>query len=134
MIDPAQVPPVSSDELLSRFITQSKQFRPSDGTVKPDAFIPYPHLELSVTRHLQATDVEIWAIGAAVAAAQFKTLCGSAEFLVSNCLAQNLRVEAMPVKDNPNHADIAGWPAAKQDQKAVALHLAAAARFVAVGA
>ena len=32
---------------------------------------------------------------------------------------------------NPNHADVVGWPAAKQDQKAIALVLAASAVFVA---
>jgi hypothetical protein len=130
MIDPAQVPPVAADEPVSRYVTQSKQFRPSDGTVKPDAFIPHPHLALSVTRHLQATEEEVWAVGAAVAAGQGKTLYGRAVVTVSDCQSQKLDVMAVPVEGNPNHADVVGWPAAKQDQKAIALVLAAAASFL----
>ena len=34
MIDPANVPPVTPDELLARFATQCGQFRKSDHTVK----------------------------------------------------------------------------------------------------
>ena len=66
MIDPNNVPAVSDDELLARFVTQSKQCR-GDGTIKPDLFIPYRHVELSVTRHLNATEDEIWSVGYDVA-------------------------------------------------------------------
>jgi hypothetical protein len=31
------------------------------------------------------------------------------------------------IDNNPNHADIEGWPSAKQDQKAIAIKLAASA-------
>ncbi len=51
MIDPHNIPPVVVDELLARFITQAKQFRSTDQSVKPDLFIPYRLTELSVTRH-----------------------------------------------------------------------------------
>lgn len=132
MIDPAQVPAVTEDELLSRFVVQSKQFRASDRTVKPDAFIPHPHAALSVTRHLSASEEELWMIGAAVAAGQGKTLYGRAILQAVACGVQGLRVEAVPVEGNPNHADILGWPAAKQDQNAIALRLAAASTFIEV--
>ena len=40
-----------NDEWLARFILRKEHVR-ADGTVKPDPFIPYKHIELSVTRHL----------------------------------------------------------------------------------
>ena len=131
MIDPENVPPVSDNELLARFVTQSRQFRSSDQNVKQDAFIPHPRLELSVTRHLLATEAEIWEVGSAVAQGQGKPMYGRADLSALSCRAQSLRVEATPVDRNPNHADLAGWPMAKQDQKAIALKLAASATFVA---
>ncbi len=130
MIDPHQVPPVSPGEWLARFVTQSSQYRRGDQTVKQDAFIPHPHQALSVTRHLQASDVEIWDIGRDVAGSQGRTLYGRADIQAVDCLIDGLRLEAKPVVANPNHADISNWPTAKQDQKAIALKLAAAARFV----
>ena len=51
--------PMSDDESLARFILRQNQIR-SDQTVKPDAFIPYPWPDLSVTRHLGLTDDELW--------------------------------------------------------------------------
>ncbi len=48
---PANIPPIANDELLPRFITQAKQFRPSDQSVKPDFFIPFRVTQLSVMRH-----------------------------------------------------------------------------------
>jgi hypothetical protein len=50
MIDRRHIPPVVGDELLARFITQGKQFRASDQTVKPELFLPFRLTELSVTR------------------------------------------------------------------------------------
>jgi hypothetical protein len=32
-----------------------------------------------------------------------------------------------PLINNPNHADVEGWPIAKEDQKAIALKLVASA-------
>jgi len=126
MIDPDNVPAVSDDELLARFVTQSKQCR-SDGTVKPDLFIQYRHVELSVIRHLNATEDEIWSVGCDVANAFERTLHGRADILASKCKVDTLRVVEKPLPRNPNHADIAGWPHPKQDQKAIALKLAASA-------
>ena len=64
MIDPAHVPDVAAEELLARYVLQGSHVRNSNQTVKPDAFIPHPYSDLSVTRHLQATADEIWAAGA----------------------------------------------------------------------
>ena len=58
--------PVTYDEQLARFILQRSHLR-QDGSVKQDAFVPYPWPDLSVTRHLQLTDKELWGIGHDVA-------------------------------------------------------------------
>lgn len=132
MIDPDAVPPVAPDELLARYVLQSNYFRSSDLTVKPDAFVPYPHRDTSVTRHRDATESEIWDCGRAVAAETDKTLYGRADVVAADCLAHRLTVIAAPLKGNSNHADISSWPPDKPTQKIVALEIAAAAKFIPV--
>jgi hypothetical protein len=130
MIDPKHVPPVDDDELLARFATQSGQYRKSDYSVKQDLFIPHPRVELSVMRWRDATVEEIWAVGRSVAASLVppRSLHGRADIQVRACRIDNLRVVATPIlPHNPNHADITGWPPAKEDKKALAQMLAAAA-------
>jgi hypothetical protein len=125
MLDAQQVPPVAETELLARYVTQSGQFRAGDKSVKQDLFMPHPYQELSVTRHLHATEAEIWAIGKDVAAT--RRLYGRADIRASDCSIDSLRVVAKPVPNNSNHADIEGWPLSKPDQKVIALKLAASA-------
>ena len=128
MIDPANVPPIDADELLARYVTQKSQYRPSDQTLKQNLFIPPPDLELSVTRHREATEEEIWKVGRDVAGAMQRTLYGRGDIRSGDCQIDSLRVEATPLlPENPNHADVTGWPPQKQDQKAIAIKLAAAA-------
>jgi hypothetical protein len=129
MIDPNHVPPVADDELLARFITQTKQFRVSDQSVKPDLFIPFRLTELSVTRHRDATADELWQVGRDVAALRQQTLYGRSDVRASFCAVGPLSVVADPIltpdePSNPNHANIVGFPAAKDDQKALAIKIA----------
>lgn len=128
MIDPDNVPPIANGELLARYATQSSHFRKSDRTVKPNLFMPHPHRELSVTRHLHATEDELWAVGQDVCAEMNRKLYGRSDLCVDDCQTETLTVVKKPIKpNNPNHADISGWPSQKQDQKAIALKLAASA-------
>ena len=60
-------PTVTDDEKLARFVMYSKWVRSSDSTVRPDAFVPYPYPDLSVTRHRGLTDADIWRIGQGMA-------------------------------------------------------------------
>jgi hypothetical protein len=129
MIDPNNVPSIGEDETLARYVLHSRHVR-NDRTVKPDAFVPHPHRDLSVTRHLFATDEELWSVGEQVAAKIGKTLYGRADIGAASCAAQKLTVKATPVEENPNHADVAGWPADKPAQKVIALELAEAANYV----
>lgn len=131
MIDPANVADVTTDEVLARFVVQSSHIRRSNQSIKPDAFIPHPYPDLSVTRHLSAVDAELWAVGEQVAATSGKTLYGRGDFQASVCLIQRLVVRAAPVAGNPNHANVSGWPSDKPAQKSIAQEIAAAAMFVA---
>jgi hypothetical protein len=129
MIDPDSIPPVAGDELLARFITQSSQFRAGDQSVKPDLFIPYRLTELSVTRHRDATAEELWHVGRAVAAVRQQTLYGRSDVKASDCAIGPLAVVPDPILPpeapcNTNHAIITGFPARKEDQKALALKIA----------
>jgi len=129
MIDPTNVPNVAPDEWLARFVLYSRHVRTSDQTVKSDAFIPHPHQELSVTRHLSATDDEIWGVGEQVATQQSRTLYGRADVEAQVFTSQSLNVQASPVLGNPNHADVAGWPTEKPRQKMIAIQIAAVATY-----
>jgi hypothetical protein len=130
MIDPSAVPDVAGNEDLARFIVHSRHVRRSNLTIRPDAFIPHPYPDLSVSRHLDATEEELWSIGLGIANVMGKTLYGRADILALTCLAQNLTVTAAPIAANPNHANISGWPADYDMQKAIALEIAATARYV----
>jgi len=118
--------PVTSDELLSRFILSSRHLR-QDHTIRADAFVPHPYTDLSVTRHLFLSNVEIWNIGMTIATKQQKALFGHAVIQVSAVEKQRLRVAPDPLADNLNHANITDWPTDKPLQKAIAQELAAAA-------
>ena len=117
---------VTSEEQLARFIFNRNRLR-QDWTVKPDGFIPYPYPNLSVTRHLQLTEVKLWNIGRNVARQVGKTLYARADVRVSNFERHALRVIAAPVAENPNHANVSGWPIEKSAQKAIAQEIAAVA-------
>jgi hypothetical protein len=130
MIDPANVPEVTAEEVLAHFIYQSSHIRASDGSVKPNAFLPPANLLCSVTRHLDATEHELWSVGDQIAAQRGATLHGRADIVAESCTKQRLAVRKQPVKDNPNHANICDWPTDKAEQKSIAQLLAADATLV----
>jgi hypothetical protein len=115
---------VLSDELLARFILQRNRIR-YDRTVKPDAFVPHPYRELSVTRHINLDDPTIWRIGYAVAESAKKTLHGRADVRARVFAANTLQVTAAPTPSNANHANVTDWPINKAEQKSIAQKIAA---------
>ncbi|MCL4741159.1 MAG: hypothetical protein KJZ54_03060 [Phycisphaerales bacterium] len=125
---------VADQEVLARFVMRASWVR-QDGTVKQDAFMPPRSLELSVSRHVGRTEANLWARGAAVAAASERPLVGRADIGTGavRAVVPLVAVEA-PLAEDPGHAHIVGWPpmAQKPAQKALAARLAAAARFVQV--
>ena len=124
--------PITADERLARVILFSTWIRSSDSgkTVKPDAFIPYPYSDLSVTRHKNLSEQELWCIGQAIADARPATLYGRADICAAEARRQSLSIEPRPVSNNPNHAVVLGWPVDKPAQKIIAQELAAKANFV----
>lgn len=121
------VPLIEANEWLARFILNRTQIR-QDRTVKQDAFIPHPHRDLSVTRHLQLSETQLWEIARGVARQTHKTLHGRADVQAAVFLRQELRVVSDPIlPENPNHANVTGWPAEKPAQKIIAQQIAAAA-------
>lgn len=126
MIDPANIPPVADNEVLARFIVNTNERRP-DGTVTPKLFLPYKRVELSVNRHREATNAETWTIGRQVAAEREKTLHGRADIRAGACRIAPLDVVPRAIlPHNPNHADVVGYPARKDEQLSLAEKLAAA--------
>ena len=115
---------VAAEELLARFAVQKSHLR-ADQTPRPDLFIPPPNLKLSVTRHLNLSEVEIWEAGKSVARQVEKTLYGRADIKVKVCLGQKLEVVSAPTDSDPNHANVIGWPSDKAAQKSLAQELAA---------
>jgi hypothetical protein len=123
------LPPVSDDEVLARFITQRNHIR-GDHSVKPNAFIPHPWPNLSVTRHLGLTEQELWEIGQDVADARPATLYGRADVQAVTITSQSLTI--VPTPTPRNHANVTGWPPDKPSQKIIAQEIAAVATFVTV--
>lgn len=123
---------ITSDEQLSRFILFRKWIRNSGPikTVKPDAFIPHPYPDLSVTRHENLSESELWSIGQGIANTRPATLYGRADIRATKVRQQSLIIEVRPVASNPNHAVLIGWPSDKPAQKIIAQELAAKANFL----
>jgi hypothetical protein len=130
VLDPNRIPPVEPDEQLARFILCSVHIRTSNQTAKPEAFMPHPHVELSVTRHREATVDELWKEGERVAHLRAKTLYGRADVNAEVVIDQELKIAAKPIPENPNHADVIDWPAEKPAQKIKALEIAAKSQFL----
>lgn len=120
---------IAAEELLARFILFSKWIRSSDQTVKPEAFIPHPYPDLSVTRHKDLPIEDLWRIGQEIADARPATLYGKANVTAEQVRQRKLDVDPRPVPDNLNHACIIGWPVDKPAQKSFAQELAAVARY-----
>ena len=126
--------PVNENEILARYVLQSKHYRSSDNTVKPECFMPHPHHDLSVTRHLNIDESELWQLGANVAAERTEksgttiTLYGRADITAKDVFCNNLEVE--PSEPPKNHANIKTFPSEKAKQKQVAQQLALNARLI----
>ncbi|MGC1870470.1 MAG: hypothetical protein WA700_05885 [Acidobacteriaceae bacterium] len=123
------VSPVDNEEQLARFVLFSKHVGALDQRIKPEAFIPHPYPDLSVTRHKGLSEEQLWKLGHGIATARKRTLYGRADVSAISVRQQALAVEPEPIKGNPNHANILGWPKDKPAQKIIALELAAASAY-----
>jgi len=122
-------PALGNDELLARFVLRSSWVR-RDGTIRPDAFVPPPNLQLSVSRHTGRSTSELWRRGEAVAAARDVRLVGRADIRVERVrAAKPLNAIADPIEGDPGHALIVGWASEKPTQKMMAMQLAGDASY-----
>jgi hypothetical protein len=123
--------PVEDYERLARMILTDKHVRKTEQTPRAEAFLPYKHVELSVIRHRDLAEIELWEIGCEVARKRGLPLIGRGDFGARDARAQNL--DAIP-SEGPglprNHANIVGWPPDKPAQMIRAIKIAASARFV----
>jgi hypothetical protein len=119
---------VAAAELLARFILRRQHVR-ADGTLKPDPFMPYKWVELSVTRHLGLDEPQIWLAGQTVANETDRTQQGRADATAQVYVRQRLRVLPKPLPSNLNHADVVDWPAEEPAQREIALMIARRASY-----
>lgn len=118
--------PIGDNERLSRFVIASCWIRSSNGTVKADAFMPPDDLNISVTRHANLAESEIWTHGRNVAMQRNKQLYGRADLTARSVRIRTpLDVVPAPLLENPQHAHVVGWPADKPSRKILAQMLAA---------
>jgi hypothetical protein len=119
---------VEDEEKLSRFILFRGWFRPSNNTVKQDAFTPSGDLDVSVTRQRGFSEEQIWRRGQEIADARPAPLYGRADFQAAQARAHSLDVRSD--EPPPNHALIVSWPIGKAQQKMIALELAALSLYI----
>jgi hypothetical protein len=124
MSDPGAVS-VGPEEMLARFIMVERDIR-DDRTVRHNAFMPPPD-GLSVTRHVNLSENDLWRIGRDAAGVGGRTLYGRADVAVFVFLRHSLRVIAEPVPNNPNHANVIDWPTDKSSRRMIATLIAASA-------
>ena len=98
-----------------------RHIRKSDGTVRAEALIPSSHVELSVTRHRDLSNDDVWTLGEDVATKRLKPLIGRADFRSADARQQKLDVK--PDEPPRNHANVFGWPPEKAFQMALAQEL-----------
>jgi len=127
MIEPELPPDILDNEWLARMVFAKRHFRPSDNTVKPEAFMPPPDLNLSVTRHMHLTEEEIWETGRQIGVKREKELYGRADVQAGAFRENLLDVRSDPPP--PSHAVAYKWPLDKDKQMIIALELAKRAKY-----
>ena len=96
--------PITSEENLSRFVTSKQYFRPSNNTIKWNAFMPNKNGETSVFRTYELLDNEIWLLGEWHLT---KQVLGRGDIAVSRVTDKGLKV--VPDDTPMRHANILGW-------------------------
>ena len=122
--------------MLARIILTERHVKtdPETGarTPKAEAFLPYKWVELSVIRHRELDETELWEIARGIAELRQKTLIGRGDFAARSARARGLDVVPAEGAGLPkNHADVINWPAEKPAQLLLAAEIASAAEFVA---
>ena len=117
-------------EEVTRFITQKSYYRPSNGTVKHNAFMPPRNNQLSVYRTTGLQQPEVWFIGEQFVAPQLQ--CEILGKAVINSLV--VYREGLAIHDHPSpherHANVVGWDSVGTEVRLIAIKLADAAQLV----
>lgn len=113
-------------ESLTRYVTDKKQIRWSNGTVKHTAFMPPKTARLSVYWVTGLPDAEVWRLGETYVVPHRGPMIARADLNSLNVYEQNLSVELVPVP-HERHAEILGWNLASTEFRLQAAKLAAAA-------
>ncbi len=122
--------PVESTELLARTIHTERHIRKADSTLRAELFLPFKHVDLSVIRHRELSEMDLWAVCVEVGRLRNQPLLGRGDVLVSDAIALNLGVEPDEGEGIPrNHANIVGWPHEKPAQMMKAVELAREAKL-----
>jgi hypothetical protein len=119
---------IITSERLARFVFYREHIR-IDGTLKPDAFIPHPYTDTSVTRHDNLQERKIWVRGNNVARQTHRRLIGRGDARASAYLDQGLQIKPAPTKCNPQHVNVHNWPTDKPAQKNRAQRITKASVF-----
>lgn len=121
--------PVNKNEWLARYIYSSNCYRKIDGTVNHRAFLPNPNTNnLSVIRHNGFSETDLLQIGKKGAILRSSNFHGRADIRALIVYEQGLLIK--PTEEPLNHANIIGWPSAKDEQMEIAVELASKAQFV----
>ncbi len=102
---------VDDDESLARTVHFKGQIRTSDNTLRPELFLPFRHVELSVVRHRDLSGDELLEICQTVAEMRQLPLYGRGDIQAADARGQNLDVHPYEEEGTPrNHANIINWP------------------------
>jgi len=104
------------EELTARFLVHRNEFNTNESRVKPRAFrLPRDANKFFVFRVAGLDEKGIWNIGDIyVAPRRNRPILGRAELTVGEITSVRLRLE--PDNQPYRHANIAGWPPAKDEQ------------------
>ena len=116
--------------LWARFIFQSGHYRTlAPAKPKPNAFLPGPLLKTSAVWRDALSEQQIWEIGDQLGRERQQQPKARADLEIAAISEANLTVEPDPVP-HPRHFNLCGWPAEKDEQKAIAVFLCAHSSLV----
>lgn len=110
-------------EALTRYLTDKKQLRSSDGTVRHTAFMPPKTARLSLYWTTGLPDEEIWHLGQMYVVPFRGAMVARADLNSLDVYGQGLRVESVPVP-HERHVEILGWNLSSTETRLKALKLA----------
>ena len=117
-------PEVAPSEPITRFLFFSRHIR-ADGFLRPDPLMPFPYAELSVSVLDSRTPEQLWGVGDGIGTSLPvpRPCLGRTDISAQAFYAQALTVVRQATPVDPSHANVEGWPAAREQQKQLALNI-----------